>query len=75
MIHGFICGAIHESEIEWEAESKSKARPWSKAQRSERRCGNGEWGDRMKMSAERGLSRDSNPGPRAPEARIIPLDH
>ena len=23
----------------------------------------------------RGLSRDLNPGPRAPEARIIPLDH
>ena len=29
----------------------------------------------MMEATRRGLSRDLNPGPRAPEARIIPLDH
>ena len=34
-----------------------------------------DWVELLIKKKDVGLDRDLNPGPRAPEARIIPLDH
>ena len=38
-------------------------------------CNNELFRDPIKNKKKRGLSRDLNPGPPAPKAGIIPLDH